>query len=81
MFEAASRHLRTVVMVGAAAALTVGGVAMAQGGSGGEIEPAKRPMTAIPGDATPKQGDVVRAVHGHIPPSGLEPSFEMKAAR
>jgi len=46
MFEAARRHLRSVAMIGAAAALTVGGVAMAQGGSDGEVRPAKRPMAA-----------------------------------
>jgi hypothetical protein len=46
MFEAARRHMRSVAMIGVASALTVGGVAVAQDGSGGDVQPAKRPMHA-----------------------------------
>jgi hypothetical protein len=48
MFEAASRHVKAVATIGVAAALTVGGVAMAQGGAGGDVRPAKRPMHGPP---------------------------------
>lgn len=48
MFEAARRHLRTIAMISVASALTVGGVAVAQGGSEGDVQPAKRPMHAPP---------------------------------
>ncbi|MDQ3724528.1 MAG: hypothetical protein M3335_01340 [Actinomycetota bacterium] len=44
MFEAARRHMRSVATIGVASALTVGGVAMAQAGSDGEVQPAERPM-------------------------------------
>lgn len=48
MFEAARRHMRSVAMIGVASALTVGGVAVAQGGSGGaDVQPAKRPMPIL----------------------------------
>lgn len=42
MFEAARRHLRSIAMIGVAAALVVGGVAAAQGGSNGDGQ-GKRP--------------------------------------
>lgn len=50
MFEAARRHMRSVATIGVASALTVGGVAVAQGGagSGGVVQPAKRPMLGPP---------------------------------
>jgi hypothetical protein len=48
MFEAARRHMRSIATIGVASALTVGGVAMAQGGSGGDVQPAKRPMHGPP---------------------------------
>jgi hypothetical protein len=40
--------MRSAAMIGTAAALTVGGVAMAQGDSGGDVQPAKRPMHGPP---------------------------------
>ncbi len=46
MFEAARRHMRSVAMIGVASALTVGGVAMAQSGSDGDVQPAKHPLPA-----------------------------------
>ncbi len=38
MFQAARKHMRSVAMLGVAAALVVGGVAAAQGGSQGASE-------------------------------------------
>jgi hypothetical protein len=53
MFQAARRHLKAIAMIAVAAALTVGGVAAAQGGSGGESQdptqhpPGPPPMLGI----------------------------------
>src|SRR4029078_352889 len=44
MFQAARKHLRAIATIGVASALVVGGVAAAQGGSGGESQdPAQHP--------------------------------------
>lgn len=50
MFQAARKHLQAIAMIAVAAALTVGGVAAAQGSSGGESQgrPARAPPSARP---------------------------------